>query len=89
MPIVVFGSAILATLMNRFTWIIWIGGGVLGYYAGKLVCEDPIVHRVLGDYAKIAAESVPLIVGAAIAAIGWGFEQGRKRRARKHVARAA
>ena len=89
MPIVVFGSAILATLMNRFTWIIWIGGGVLGYYAGKLICEDPIVHRVLGSYAELVAESVPLVTGAAIAAIGWGFEQGRKRRARKHVARAA
>jgi len=89
LPIVVFGSAILATLMNRFTWIIWIGGGVLGYYAGKLIVEDPVVHRVLGSYAELVAESVPLITGAAIAAIGWGFEQGRKRRARKHVARAA
>ena len=89
MPIVVFGSAILATLMNRFTWIIWIGGGVLGYYAGKLMCEDPVVRRMLGEYAEVAAESVPLIAGAAVAAIGWGFEQGRKRRARKHVPRAA
>jgi predicted tellurium resistance membrane protein TerC len=89
MPIVVFGSALLAALMNKFTWIIWVGGGVLGYYAGKLICEDPIVHRALGSYAELVAESLPLITGAAIAAIGWGFEQGRKRRARKHVARAA
>jgi len=85
MPIVVFGSALLATLMNKFTWIIWVGGGVLGYYAGKLISEDPVVHRLLGEYAEVFAESVPLILGAAIAAIGWGFEQGRKRRARKHV----
>jgi YjbE family integral membrane protein len=85
MPIVVFGSALLAALMNKFTWIIWVGGGVLGYYAGKLICEDPVVRRVLGDYAEVCAESVPLILGAGIAAIGWGFEQGRKRRARKHA----
>ena len=85
MPIVVFGSALLATLMNKFTWIIWVGGGVLGYYAGKLISEDPVVRRLLGEYAEVFAESVPLILGAAIAAIGWGFEQGRKRRARKHV----
>jgi YjbE family integral membrane protein len=89
MPIVVFGSALLAALMNKFTWIIWVGGGVLGYYAGKLISEDPFVHRLLGEYAEVVAESVPLILGGAIAAIGWGFEQGRKRRARKHVARAA
>jgi len=85
MPIVVFGSALLAALMNKFTWIIWVGGGVLGYYAGKLICEDPVVRRVLGEYAEVCAESVPLILGAGIAAIGWGFEQGRKRRARKHA----
>ena len=85
MPIVVFGSALLATLMNKFTWIIWVGGGVLGYYAGKLISEDPFVRRMLGEYAEVVAESVPLILGAAIAAIGWGFEQGRKRRAKRHV----
>ena len=89
LPIVVFGSAVLATLMNRFTWIIWIGGGVLGYYAGKLIVEDPIVHRLLGAYAQVAHESIPLVVCVAVTAIGWGFEQGRRRRGRKHVARAA
>jgi YjbE family integral membrane protein len=85
MPIVVFGSALLAALMNKFTWIIWVGGGVLGYYAGKLIAEDPFVRRLLGEYAEVVAESVPLILGVAIAAIGWGFEQGRKRRGRKRV----
>jgi len=31
LPLVVWGSALLAWLMNRLTWIIWLGGGVLGY----------------------------------------------------------
>src|SRR5438874_737283 len=34
LPLVVWGSALLAWLMNRLTWIIWLGGGVLGYFAG-------------------------------------------------------
>jgi len=29
-PIVVWGSGLLARLMNRYGWIIWIGGAVLG-----------------------------------------------------------
>ena len=29
-PIIVWGAGFLATLMNRFQWIVWIGGGVLG-----------------------------------------------------------
>ncbi|TAK07158.1 TerC family protein, partial [bacterium] len=30
-PIVIWGSGLLARLMNRFQWIVWIGGGVLGW----------------------------------------------------------
>ncbi|HKC98072.1 MAG TPA: TerC family protein, partial [Methylomirabilota bacterium] len=33
LPIVVWGSGLLAALMNRFMWIIWAGGGILGYVA--------------------------------------------------------
>ncbi|MEK7362931.1 MAG: TerC family protein, partial [candidate division NC10 bacterium] len=29
-PIVIWGSGLLARLMNRFQWIVWLGGGVLG-----------------------------------------------------------
>ena len=43
-PLVVWGSGILARLMHRFPLIIWIGGGVLGFVAGDLVLKDPLVH---------------------------------------------
>ena len=36
LPIVVWGSSLLAVLMNRFVWIIWVGGGILGYVAGEM-----------------------------------------------------
>src|SRR4029453_585889 len=36
LPMVVWGSGLLATLMNRFIWIIWIGGGILCYAAGRV-----------------------------------------------------
>jgi len=28
-PVVVLGAGFLATLMNRFQWIVWLGGGIL------------------------------------------------------------
>src|SRR5262249_28837153 len=31
LPFVVWGSGVLANLMNRHAWIIWLGGGILGY----------------------------------------------------------
>ena len=33
-PIVIWGSGLLARLMNRFQWIVWLGGGILGWVAG-------------------------------------------------------
>src|SRR5438094_7184428 len=40
LPIVVWGSGILATLMNRFIWVIWLGGGILGHVAGEMILKD-------------------------------------------------
>src|SRR5207249_11915139 len=47
LPIVVWGSGLLATLMNRFIWIIWVGGGVLGYVAGEMILKDKGLARDL------------------------------------------
>src|SRR5262249_10968667 len=47
-PIVVWGSGLLARLMNRFAWIIWLGGGILGYVAGEMMLEDHTVAAWLG-----------------------------------------
>ena len=44
-PIVVWGSGVLATLMNRYAWIILIAGGILGEVAGKMIVHDDFVVR--------------------------------------------
>src|SRR6058998_1940664 len=45
LPIVVWGSSLLAVLMNRFVWIIWVGGGILGYVAGEMILDDGSLAR--------------------------------------------
>ena len=42
-PIVIWGSNLLARLMERFRWIVWLGGGVLGWVAGELAVTDTLV----------------------------------------------
>src|SRR4029453_19043514 len=46
-PIVVWGSGLLATLMNRFIWIIWLGGGVLVYVAGEMILKERHLERLI------------------------------------------
>ncbi len=71
LPIVVWGAGLLARLMNRHVWIVWLGGGVLGYVAGEMVMEDPLIDRWLGDVAVLLHRPMPLVVGVVIAVLGW------------------
>lgn len=71
LPLVIWGAGILARLMNRHTWIVWFGGGVLGYVAGQMAVEDRIVRHWLGSRVDLLADSFPLAVAAVIAALGW------------------
>ena len=84
LPIIVWGSGLLAALMNRFAWIIWLGGGVLGYFAGEMILRDQIVERWIGPRPGWL-EAVPVVLALAIAALGWRFAQN----GRKHVAESA
>lgn len=70
-PIVVFGSAFLAMLMTRFGWIVWVGAGILGYYAGKLVFEDRVVQETLGDRALALHYPVAIGLAVGLTALGW------------------
>jgi YjbE family integral membrane protein len=78
-PIVVWGSGLLATLMNRFMWIIWLGGGILGYVAGEMILKEPKLDRLI-DHTTPGIGWLPLLPAVVIVALGWWFAQnGRKR----------
>lgn len=80
LPLVMWGSGILARLMDRFVWIIWLGGGILGWVAGDMILKDPIVAGWLQG-APPAVDLVPWVLGAGLAALGWWLS-ARRRRAR-------
>ena len=71
-PLVVWGSGMLASLMNRFPWIIWFGGGLLGEIAGHMMLHDPAVRGWLGETLATRLE-LPVRAGlfALVAALGW------------------
>ena len=71
LPLVVWGSGLLSRLMTRYRWIIWIGGGVLGYVAGDMMLDDPVLRRWLGAHADLLADPAPIVLGLGVAALGW------------------
>ncbi len=77
LPLVVFGSALLSLLMERWPWIIWLGGGVLGYVAGDMIMRDVTAWWVVVSHGWSVALSV--VLGAAIAALGWYYQRTERR----------
>ncbi len=70
-PIVIWGSGLLARLMNRFQWIVWFGGGVLGWVAGEMMIEDTIVNGWIGPWAGVLQWVVPGALAVALTLLGW------------------
>ena len=77
LPLVVWGSGLLARLMNRWPLIIWLGGGVLGFVAVDLILRDGWVIAALGAWLAAAHRLAPYGCAAVIAALGWWWSKRR------------
>jgi len=83
LPLVVWGSGLLATLMARHEWIVWLGGGVLGYVAGEMMTDDPVVQRRLGPAAQAADLWLSIVLGAFVLGLGWWLARAAARHGRE------
>jgi YjbE family integral membrane protein len=70
LPLVVWGSGLLARLMTRFGWIVWLGGGILGYVATEMMLADPALKGFLGEALETLGV-LPTLLGVTIAGLGW------------------
>jgi len=72
-PLILFGSAMLMKLMERFPVIVTVGAGLLGYVAGEMAVEDPAMKSVIAnahylEYAlPILGVLIVVIVGKTLA----------------------
>lgn len=71
-PIVIFGSRLLSSLMRRFPWLISIGAGLLGYTAGKMILNDQSIALFADSY--ILANSFPILLAAGVIILGNYFK---------------
>jgi predicted tellurium resistance membrane protein TerC len=79
LPLVVWGSGLLSRLMTRHVWIVWLGGGILGYVAGEMIIDDPVVRGWLGGMAETVDDPISILLGVIMTALGWWFAQSRPR----------
>jgi len=72
LPLVVWGSRVLAGVINRQAWLVWAGAGILGYVAGEMGLGDPMTETWLSPGVVDALQQIlPLAVGSGMAGVGW------------------
>jgi len=69
LPLVVWGSGILATLMGRWPWIVWIGAGILGWVSGEMMVREPFLAPTLARFHV----AISATLAAALTLLGWSF----------------
>lgn len=75
-PIIVWGSQLVLKLMDRFPWVITLGGMLLGWIAGTMAVSDPAVKPWISQDVSISY--IAGVAGALIVlAIGWALTSKR------------
>ncbi len=80
MPLILFGSALLMKVMERFPIVVTIGAGLLGYVAGDMAVGDLAVHAWIVAHAPLLEWIAP-IAGALIVVVAGRALAARKSRA--------
>jgi len=70
-PVVIWGSGLLARLMGRFWWIVDLGAGILGWVGGEMILRDPMIQGRLGPRGVAALHWVlPAVLGVGVIVVG-------------------
>ena len=80
MSLIMFGSNLVATLMNRLPWLVYIGAAILIYTAGDMIFNDPIVGRALPHEPWFEALVIVALIAVIIGATLWRNARERSMR---------
>ena len=80
MPLILFGSAMLMRLMERFPIVITIGAGLLGYVAGDMAVGDHAVRGWVEAHAP-SLDIIAPVAGALVVIVAGRLLASKKARA--------
>ncbi len=69
-PIILFCSALVAMMMNKWPWLVYVGGGILGWVAGEMIVADKLIAPYLEFGGKLLHYGIPVFLTVAIVGIG-------------------
>ena len=81
-PIVVFGSALIMMMMERFPVIVYVGAGLIAYTAGEMIDSDKAVQPFL-PHLFHGTPYLAILLTAAVVGYGWWYNSRKGRSARE------
>lgn len=78
-PLLIFGSAIFAKIIDRYPIILWMGGGLLGWVAGEMIIEDELITPHIQGYELV----IKIVSILFVFAVALGIKQYRKMKSAK------
>lgn len=60
-PLIIWGSQLVSTLLAKLPLLIYLGSGLLGYAAGEMLVHDRGLDDLLFHGSRTAAEAIPLL----------------------------
>lgn len=71
-PLIVFGAQLVILLLERFPWLVWAGAALLGWVAGELILDEPVLASGFHALPLVVAHfGVPAIGAAFVVTTGW------------------
>ncbi len=75
-PLLMWGSTLVAKWMNDYPILIYFGSGVLAYTAATMIMEDPLVVKLFSNFHWAGLESlIPFVITALVLVVGKAWRE--------------
>jgi predicted tellurium resistance membrane protein TerC len=79
-PIIIGGSAVILRMMQRFPIIITLGAALLGWLAGDLIANDPLLKDYMATLPDWSGKATAAIGALAVVTVGRALASRRAER---------
>jgi YjbE family integral membrane protein len=79
-PVILFGSALLMKLMERFPVFVVVGAALIGWVSGEMIISDPAIKDWIDTNASVLHWGAPIFFAVAVIVVGKAMEHLQSRK---------